>query len=71
MTIPAETKQESKPRLRLIDTDGNAFAILGAALNKAREAGWSVEKYKRFKEEALSGNYDQLLATVQRYFDVY
>jgi len=60
-----------KPRLRLIGTDGNAFAILGAALNKARECGWSVEKYKRFKEEATSGNYDQLLATVQRYFDVH
>jgi len=62
--------EKSKPVLRLIGTDGNAFAILGAALNKAREAGWSVAKFQKFKQEATSGNYDQLLATVMEYFDV-
>ena len=32
---------ESKPTVKLIGTDGNAFSILGLAIRAAKKAGWS------------------------------
>jgi len=62
--------REIKPALKLIGTDGNAFAILGKAFRAAREAGWSRERFEEFKTRATSGNYDHLLAVTQEFFDV-
>jgi len=65
MTIPS-----NKPPLQLTDTDGNAFAVLGHARRAARAAGWSDEEWKEFQTEAQSGDYDNLLATCMKFFDV-
>jgi hypothetical protein len=61
---------ESKPKLKLVGEDGNAFAILGRAFSVARKAGWSKEKISQFQKEATSGNYDHLLQTCMKYFEV-
>ncbi len=37
-----QRKQQPKPFLQLVGTDGNAFAILGAAIRAAKRAGWTV-----------------------------
>lgn len=59
-----------KPVLKLSGIDGNAFAILGEAKKVALKAGWSPEKITEFKSEAMSGDYDNLLSTLIKYFDV-
>ena len=61
---------ETKPKLVLVGEDGNAFAILGKALRVAKGAGWTQEERDAFLTEAKSGDYDHLLQTCMKYFDV-
>ena len=65
-----ETPKRSRPRVNLIGTDGNAFAVLGRVFRVLREAGWSQAEIDAFKAEATGGDYDHLLATVMKYLDV-
>jgi len=66
-----QQQQPTKPFLQLVGTDGNAFAILGAAIRAAKKAGWPVERRDQYTKAAMSGDYDHLLAVTQDYFDVY
>jgi len=59
----------SKPKLKLAGTDGNAFALLGAALRTGKKAGWTNEQVEEFKVRATKSDYDHLLRTLQHYFD--
>jgi hypothetical protein len=56
-----------KPVLKIIGTDGNAFAILGKARRVAikHNLDWDA-----IHAEATSGDYNHLLATMMKYFDV-
>ena len=60
----------SKPELKLIGEDGNAFFILGKAVREAKRAGWDKEKIEKFQKEATSGDYNKVLTTCTKYFDV-
>lgn len=60
----------SKPKLKLSGKDGNAFFIMGRADRVARKAGWSSEKIEKIMEEARSGDYDHLLQTMMKHFNV-
>jgi len=60
----------SKPELKLIGEDGNVFFILSKAVREARRAGWDEEKIERFKEDAMSGDYDHALQICMEYFEV-
>lgn len=67
--------QENEPqvprlRVKLIGRDGNSFYILGACNKAARKAGWTPEQWAAFRAEATSGDYNHLLATVIRHFDI-
>jgi len=64
-----ETNTE-KPALVLVGEDGNAFAIMGKAIKVARRAGWSQEDIDAYLAEAKSGDYDHLLQTTMKYFEV-
>ncbi len=55
--------------LKLTGTDGNAFAILGKAQRVLRDAGRNAE-WKTFEAEATSGDYNHLLQTAMKWFDV-
>ena len=66
----AADREHSRPRVKLIARDGNAFFILGACRRAARAAGWSDDDWGSFHAEATDGNYDHLLATVMKHFDV-
>ena len=59
-----------RPRVRLVGTDGNAFAVLGRVFRALREAGWSQEERDAFQKEATSGDYNHLLGTVMKHLDV-
>jgi len=67
MTNENGTKQ--KPTVKLIGEDGNAFNILGRVKRALVKAGMQ-EEAKAFMEEATAGDYNHLLATVQKYVDV-
>lgn len=55
----------TKPKLEI--SDGNAFFILGRAQKVAKENNMDWEP---IKADAISGNYDHLLAVIQEHFDV-
>ncbi len=59
--------EKKKPVLKIIGTDGNAFAILGKAQRVAKQNGMDWDK---IRTEATSGNYDNLLCVMMKYFDV-
>lgn len=62
-----KTESKTKPVLKLLGEDGNAFFILGKASRVAKENEMDWEK---IKAEATSGDYDNLLATMMKYFEV-
>jgi hypothetical protein len=62
---------ESKPKLKLVGLDGNAFSILGRAHRVARQAGWSNAAWKTIQTDAMSGDYDHLLGVMAEHFDVH
>jgi hypothetical protein len=59
--------EAEKPTLKIIGTDGNAFAILGKASRVARanNLDWDA-----ICKEATAGDYNHLLATLMEHFDV-
>lgn len=64
------TKPESRPVVKLIGTDGNAFAVVSRCRQAAREAGWADEQWDVVREEMFDGDYDHLLGVVMNYFEV-
>lgn len=59
-----------KPKLKLTGTDGNAFAILGAALRAAMKAKMPEDQWCAIRTKAMAGSYEQLLETLFEHFDV-
>lgn len=60
-----------KPKLELTKTNGNVFAILGAAQREWKKAGNSIEEWFRIKNEALdSGSYSGAIEVLKKYFEV-
>tara|TARA_Y100001963_G_scaffold68502_1_gene95446 strand:- start:200 stop:397 length:198 start_codon:yes stop_codon:yes gene_type:complete len=57
-------------QVQLSGEDGNAFAILGRCMSAARKAGLSRDEVEAFRTEAMEGDYDHLLQTCMKYFDV-
>lgn len=54
----------------MVGEDGNAFSILGRVKRIMRRAGLEDTEWEAFHEEATSGDYDNLLVTVVRWFSV-
>ena len=50
--------------------DGNAFVMLSRCRKAAREAGLSDGEIATFVAEAMSKDYDHLLQTAMRWFEV-
>lgn len=59
-----------RPVVKLIGTDGNAFAVIAACRRALRNAGYTKEQISQFTTEATSGNYDNVLATAMKWCDV-
>ncbi len=62
--------KKTKPVVKLIGEDGNAFAVLAAARKAIKKAGWGKKEIEDFLEEAMSGDYDHLLQTIMKYCEV-
>ena len=50
--------------------DGNAFTVLGRCRAAARMAGLTDDELTQFSDEAMAGDYDHLLQTAMRWFDI-
>ena len=60
----------SKPKLKLVGEDGNVFFVLGKAVREARRAGWDEKRIEKFKSDAMSGDYDNVLRICMDNFEV-
>ena len=56
--------------VQLVGTDGNSFSILGQCSRAAKAAGLPKEEIKAFMTEATSGDYNKLLQTCMKWFNV-
>ena len=56
--------------VKLTGQNGNAFNILGICLWAMHQAGLSKDECADFLKEATSGNYDDLLCTCIKWFNV-
>ncbi len=56
--------------VKLAGRDGNAFAIMAACTQAARKLGVSERELVDFRADAIRGNYDHLLRTCKKWFDV-
>lgn len=54
----------------MIGEDGNAFAILGRVHREMRRAGLGQTERDAFTKEATAGDYNDLLQTVMRWFNI-
>ena len=56
--------------VNIIGIDGNAFCILGICTREMRRHKLPQSEIDNFMSEATSGNYDNLLCTVMKWFNV-
>ena len=56
--------------MRLTGSDGNAFAVMGKVTRALTQAGVGKAERDAFLAEAMSGDYDELLATAMRWVTV-
>ena len=61
----------TKPTVKLIGEDGNAFAIMGTVAKALQKAGFSQEHIDKYYEESSSGDYDNLIRVAMKYANVY
>lgn len=52
---------------KLVGEDGNAFAILGRFRNAAKRAGWTSDEIDEVLKDAMSADYNHLLATIDKW----
>lgn len=57
-------------KVRLTGVDGNAFSILGHCTRAMRKAKLDESQIDQFRKEAMSGDYDNLIQTCIKWFDV-
>ena len=56
--------------VRLTERHGNAFAILGRCRRAAENAQLPEEEIEQFLTEAMAGDYDHLVQTAMRWFEI-
>ena len=56
-------------RVKLVGEDGNAFAIIGRVTKALRKGGAPDADVKEFQQQAMSGDYNVLLATCMKWVD--
>lgn len=57
-------------KVKLTGRDGNAFAILSAVTKALRKSGLPEDLCSAFTKEAMSGDYNNVLATAMKWVDV-
>ena len=61
---------ETKPKCKLVGTDGNVFSIIGKVSQTLKRDG-QPERAKEFTDRAMKAqNYDEVLCLCSEYVDV-
>lgn len=53
--------------VNLMEVDGNAFSLIGSVSDALRRSGVAREIISEFRQEATSGDYDNVLATIAKW----
>jgi hypothetical protein len=53
--------------VNLMGVDGNAFSLIGSVSDALRRGGVSRDIISEFRQEATSGDYDNVLATIGKW----
>jgi len=61
---------KTKPTVKLVGHDGNAFSIMGCVKQALKRAGADKEYIDEYLNKATSGDYDHLLVVSMEYVDV-
>ena len=69
--LAGPTYPHVKVSLDLTGEDGNAFAILQRAETALREAGVPASKRRHYVQEAMGGDFAQLLSVTKRWVSTY
>ena len=56
-----------KPTVELVGIGGNAFSIIGTVQRELQRAGNSSDIIEAFQKEAMSGDYEHVIATAVAY----
>ena len=56
--------------VQLTGQDGNAWNLMGLVIRGMKKAGATAADVKQFQDEAMSGDYDNLLRVCAQYVDV-
>ena len=56
-------------RFSLVGVDGNAFSVMGYTAKALKRSGHS-DLVDQMREEATSGDYDNLLSVCMKYIDI-
>ena len=56
--------------VKLSDNDGNCFAVMGAVKKALRKNNVPQEEINLYLEQAMSGDYNQLLRTTMEWVEV-
>lgn len=67
--FPDEYIQPDEDSSSLIGVDGNAFSIMGYVTRTLRRAGNPSSVLDAYREKAMGGDYDHLVATSMAYLD--
>ena len=57
------------PTVALVGEDGNAFSIMGRVSKALQASGADDEYIKKYQQESMSGDYNNLLATAMKYVE--
>lgn len=66
----SDTTVESKPKVRLSGSDGNAFAVMANCKDAWRKAKKPMDGWVAIQKDMMSGDYDHLLQVAIANFDV-
>ena len=70
-TLSAVIVPTKQKKLKLVGTDGNAWALMGTAQEHNRKHKmYQTDIFKQIMKECMAGDYDHLLATLIYFFEV-
>jgi hypothetical protein len=71
MITSRNQKVEKRIEIDLTGPDGNAYALMGYAKNIGQHLGFSQDQITGIMAEMMSGDYENLLSVMEKYFGEY
>lgn len=59
-----------KPKIKLVGTDGNVFALLGKVRPELVKLGYKESKINAIMSNSMSGDYRHAIREISKHFDI-